>query len=136
MPDPSPVVGVYETVVYAPDLEATVAFYRDVVGIREIDPPNEHSAAFRLGDRGLLLVFDPAQSNDPGRYVPHHGATGPGHLAFRVEPGALDSYATHLRSQGIEVEREITWPLGGRSIYVRDPAGNSVEFVEGEIWDG
>ena len=32
-------------------------------------------------------------------------------------------------------EREITWPLGGRSVYVRDPSGNSVEFVEGEIWD-
>jgi catechol 2,3-dioxygenase-like lactoylglutathione lyase family enzyme len=34
----------------------------------------------------------------------------------------------------VEIEREITWPLGGRSVYFRDPAGNSVEFVEGEIW--
>ena len=31
-------------------------------------------------------------------------------------------------------EREISWPLGGRSVYFRDPAGNSVEYVEGQIW--
>jgi hypothetical protein len=33
------------------------------------------------------------------------------------------------------VEREITWPLGGHSAYVRDAAGNSVELIEGEAWE-
>ena len=26
------------------------------------------------------------------------------------------------------------WPGGGQSFYVRDPAGNSVEFAEARIW--
>ena len=126
--------GVYETVLYADDVEACVAFYSDVVGLRAIDPPDELSAAFRLEDGGLLLLFHAPRSTAPGRFVPSHGTTGEGHVAFRVGEGRLDPLSEHLAAAGLEIEREITWPLGGRSIYVRDPAGNSVEFVEGEIW--
>jgi catechol 2,3-dioxygenase-like lactoylglutathione lyase family enzyme len=126
--------GIYETVIYAADIPATAAFYRDVVGVREIEAPGSDSAAFRLEDGALLLIFDPETSSAPGRFVPSHGTSGDGHLAFRVGSAALDEVATHLRGAGVEIEREITWPLGGRSVYVRDPAGNSVEFVEGEIW--
>ncbi len=48
--------------------------------------------------------------------------------------GELDACAEELRDRGIELEREVDWPQGGRSIYVRDPAGNSVELVEGDLW--
>jgi catechol 2,3-dioxygenase-like lactoylglutathione lyase family enzyme len=53
-------------------------------------------------------------------------------VAFKVAD--LDGAAHELRTHHVEIEREITWPRGGRSIYFRDPANNSVEFVEGEIW--
>ena len=135
MTDTPAITGVYETVLYARDLAPAVEFYAQTVGLREIERPNEHSAAFRLPDGGLLLIFDPEQSSAEGRFVPSHGARGAGHMAFRVGEGRLDPLALELRSKGIEIEREITWPLGGRSVYVRDPAGNSIEFVEGEIWD-
>jgi catechol 2,3-dioxygenase-like lactoylglutathione lyase family enzyme len=126
--------GVYETVLYAGDVAAVVPFYAEVVGLRAIDPPDEQSAAFRLADGGLLLIFSPERTSVAGRFVPAHGTTGAGHVAFRVADGDLDRVPGHLGSAVVEIEREITWPLGGRSIYVRDPAGNSVEFVEGEIW--
>jgi catechol 2,3-dioxygenase-like lactoylglutathione lyase family enzyme len=126
--------AIYETVLYASDVTAAVVFYAQAIGLRPIDPPDDLSAAFRLDDGGLLLIFDPSRSSAAGRFVPSHGATGPGHVAFRIVEGELDRYADHLRAAGIEIEREITWPLGGRSLYVRDPAGNSVELVEGEIW--
>ena len=82
----------------------------------------------------MLLIFDPARASWPGRPVPSHGASGAGHVAFSVEAGDLASFAASLRGRGIEIEREIEWDRGGRSIYVRDPAGNSVELVEGDIW--
>ena len=123
--------GVYETVLYAGDVPALVAFYSDVVGLHPIDPPDEHSAAFRLGDGGVLLVFDPQRSAAPDRFVPSHGTTGEGHVAFRVDD--LEALGAHLRGKGVKIEREIDWGAG-RSVYIRDPAGNSVEFVEGEIW--
>jgi catechol 2,3-dioxygenase-like lactoylglutathione lyase family enzyme len=126
------ILGVHETVLYAHDVPALVAFYGDVVGLTAIDPPDQHSAAFRLEDGNVLLLFDPNRTSELGRFVPPHGTTGEGHLAFRVDE--LDACADDLRSRDIAIEREITWPRGGRSVYFRDPAGNSVEFVEGEIW--
>jgi catechol 2,3-dioxygenase-like lactoylglutathione lyase family enzyme len=133
---PAPrISGVYETVLYADDVDATAAFYRDIVGLREIEPPGEGAAAFRVPGGALLLLFDARLSAAPGRFVPSHGATGPGHVAFQLENRELEACGDSLRANGLEIEREISWPLGGRSLYVRDPAGNSVEFVEGEIWD-
>ena len=120
--------SVYETVVYAPDLAVATAFYRDVLGLREVD-----DGAFRLDDGGILLLFDPARSSQPGRPVPSHGATGAGHVAFSVD--GLDAWLKRLREAGVELEQEKEWAHGGaRSIYVRDPAGNSVELVEGDLW--
>ena len=124
--------GVYETVLYADEIPAMVAFYRDVVGLEAIDPPDELSAAFRLADGNVLLIFDPERSSAAGRFVPSHGTRGAGHMAFGVE--GLDELKADLEQRGIEIEREIEWNENGRSVYFRDPAGNSVEYVEGEIW--
>ena len=126
--------SVYETVLYAEDVAATAAFYTEVLGLRLVDGPDELAAAFRLDDRGVLLIFDPRRSGRQGRPVPSHGSEGPSHLAFAVGEGELDAAADELRERGVEIEREVQWPQGGRSIYVRDPAGNSVELVEGELW--
>ena len=119
---------VYETVVYG-NVEALVAFYRDVLGLRQVT-----EGAFRLDDGGLLLVFDPAESSQPGRIVPSHGpAGGSVHVAFAVD--ALEPWRERLGEHGVETEHEHAWPRGGaRSLYVRDPAGNSVELVEGDLW--
>jgi catechol 2,3-dioxygenase-like lactoylglutathione lyase family enzyme len=104
-----------------------------VVGLHRIASPDEHSAAFRTG-RGVVLIFDALRSSAAGRFVPSHGTTGEGHVAFAV--AELDAARAELAGRGVEIEREITWPEGGRSLYFRDPAGNSVELVEGEIWEG
>ena len=34
----------------------------------------------------------------------------------------------------VEVESDYAWPGGGRSLYLRDPAGNSVELGTPAIW--
>jgi catechol 2,3-dioxygenase-like lactoylglutathione lyase family enzyme len=129
-----PVTGVYETVLYAADVSGAAAFYADVLGLRLVDGPDELAAAFRLDDGGVLLIFDPSRASLPGRPVPSHGATGAGHVAFSVEDGTLAEWAEKLREGGVEIELERPWQRGGRSIYVRDPAGNSVELVDGDLW--
>ena len=34
----------------------------------------------------------------------------------------------------IEIEKDVTWPNGGRSIYFRDAAGNCLELASPLIW--
>jgi catechol 2,3-dioxygenase-like lactoylglutathione lyase family enzyme len=113
---------------------AAAAFYSDVLGLRLVDGPDELAAAFRLDDGGVLLIFEPSRSSRPNRPVPSHGASGAGHVAFSVEDGTLDAWGEALRERGVEIELERSWHSEGRSIYVRDPAGNSVELVDGELW--
>lgn len=127
-------VRVYETVLYAPNVAATARFYSEVLGLRLLEEPDALSAVFRLGDGGVLLIFDPDRASAPDRPVPSHGTTGPGHVAFAVGTGGLEALAVELQGRGIEIERDSSWDEGGRSLYVRDPAGNSVELIEGEAW--
>jgi catechol 2,3-dioxygenase-like lactoylglutathione lyase family enzyme len=128
------ITRVYETVVYGADVEAMKGFYADALGLRLVDGPDELSAAFRLPDGGVLLVFDPSRSSLPGRAVPSHGATGPGHVAFTVPRRHLDAWRAKLAELGVPLEQEVAWRAGRRSLYVRDPAGNSVELTEDELW--
>ncbi len=142
MAEPAPVRGVHETVLYARDVAACAAFYRDVISLRPIGTPTELSAALRLpeGD-AVLLIFNPAQASQPGRGVPSHGAWGVGpdggangHVAFRIDSGGVAVWRERLAAAAAPIEMEVAWQRGGRSIYTRDPAGNSVEFVEGLVW--
>ena len=123
---------VYETVLYAADVPAAARWYADVLGLRVIDGPDELAVGFRLDDGGVLLVFDPERASRPGRPVPSHGTSGAGHVAFAVD--SVAEWEQRFAEQGVEVELDKEWPQGGRSLYVRDPAGNSVELVAGDIW--
>jgi catechol 2,3-dioxygenase-like lactoylglutathione lyase family enzyme len=88
----------------------------------------------------MFLVFNPTCTSEAGVEIggvslPAHGASGPGHVAFRVPSAALPAWKARLANAGLAIEAEIDWPDGGRSFYVRDPAGNSVEFASPEVWD-
>ena len=126
--------GIFETVLYAEDLASAERFYRDAVGLDVLER-GDLCVAFRCGS-GVLLVFDPRRSGVPGRDVPSHGTSGAGHIAFAAKPQDLEAWRGQLRQAAIPIEREVDWPEGGRSIYFRDPAGNSVELAPPSIWGG
>jgi catechol 2,3-dioxygenase-like lactoylglutathione lyase family enzyme len=125
---------IFETILYADDLEAARAFYEGVLGM-DLQSSSELFLAFRLPD-SVLLVFNPQLSNRPGRTVPAHGATGEGHVAFAATDDQIDGWRAHLAEHGIAIEQEVEWAQGGRSLYVRDPAGNSIEFAAPTLWGG
>src|SRR5262249_49823218 len=119
------ILGVLETSLYASDLDAAERFYAGVLGLEVDSKVRGRHVFFRCGP-GVLLVFDPASTSSAGGPVPAHGATGPGHVALAVEEDELTAWRERLRAGGVEIEAEADWPGGGRSLYVRDPAGNSV----------
>jgi catechol 2,3-dioxygenase-like lactoylglutathione lyase family enzyme len=132
MPSLAPIHSVLETSLYATDIAAAEAFYGDVLGLDVVFRIDGTHVSFACGT-GVVHVFDPGASrtNDS---VPPHGADGAVHVCFTVEDEALDAWAEHLEGEGIAIEDTATWPGGGRSVYVRDPAGNSVELATPTLW--
>jgi catechol 2,3-dioxygenase-like lactoylglutathione lyase family enzyme len=81
----------------------------------------------------MVLLFLADESQKPGD-IPMHGAVGAGHLAFAVANTDQPAWRERLSRQNVAIEREIDWPGGGRSLYFRDPSGNSLEFASPRIW--
>jgi catechol 2,3-dioxygenase-like lactoylglutathione lyase family enzyme len=125
---------IFETVLYAEDLNAAERFYQEVLGLQVVQRM-ELMVVFRCA-AGALLIFDPRRSLAPGRGVPTHGAVGPGHLALGVRQEELEAWRGRLAEHGVEIEAEVEWGVGGRSIYFRDPAGNSIELAPPTLWGG
>ncbi len=125
---------IFETVLYAHDLAAAAKFYQDVLGLQLIESTGVY-LALRC-QSGVLLVFHPERSGAPGRPVPSHGAQGPGHVAFAARDEDLAAWRQHLEKNGVAIEDEVEWGGLGRSIYFRDPAGNSVELAPPTLWGG
>lgn len=130
--------GVLETCLYAADLTAAERFYAGLLGLEVHSRGGGRHVFFRCGP-AMLLVFDPDRTSSiPMRVgespVPAHGARGPGHVALAVREADLERWKRRLSEAGVAVESEVAWPGGGRSIYVRDPAGNSVELATRRIW--
>jgi catechol 2,3-dioxygenase-like lactoylglutathione lyase family enzyme len=129
---------VLEACLYATDLDAAERFYVDVLGLERYSSVRGRHVFFRCGT-GMFLVFNPARtSTEPslvnGASVPAHGALGPGHVAFSVPDADIPTWRVRLEAAGVPIESEVTWPRGGRSLYIRDPAGNCVELASPKLW--
>jgi catechol 2,3-dioxygenase-like lactoylglutathione lyase family enzyme len=126
-------LDILEACLYADDLAAAERFYSGVLALEVISREEGRHVFFRAGGR-VFLVFDPARTRAGGSGVPPHGATGAGHVCFAVPEAEMPAWRARLEAEGVAVEREVEWPRGGRSLYVRDPAGNSVELGTPRIW--
>lgn len=133
---PLRVRGALETCLYAEDLEAAERFYAGVLGLEAFQRAPGRHVFFRCGAAAVLLLFNPRKTREEDLKlgVPSHGAGGPGHACFAIRAEELERWRAHLRGLKVEIEKEIDWPGGGRSLYFRDPAGNSLELASPRIW--
>ncbi|MCG7505565.1 VOC family protein [Mesorhizobium retamae] len=130
--------AILESALYVTDLEVAETFYADVIGLERIGKVEGRHVFFRCG-KGVLLLFNAEATRHPPAPdarlpVPPHGTTGQGHLCFAASAEELNRWKAHLDTHGVAIEAEFEWPQGGRSIYLRDPSGNSLEFAEPKIW--
>lgn len=128
--------GILETVIYARDLEAAEAFYRDVFGLEPVSKVPDRLVFFKCGQQ-MLLVFNPDKSRekDPNIVIPRHGTEGAGHFCFYAKDRAeVEAWRDRFVAMGVAIEHYHIWPNDAHSVYVRDPAGNSVEVGEAALW--
>lgn len=135
---PAPTLAhVLEAALYADDLDAAEAFYGGVLGLDKVTRNGDRHVFYRL-EGAILLIFNPARTEiaDPAAAlpVPPHGARGPGHLCLAATAEAIGAWRARLEAAGHAVEADFHWPNGARSIYFRDPAGNSLEIAEPRLW--
>ena len=123
--------GLLEMVLEVADLERSASFYRDALGLEEVERWGEPRPGvwLKIGENEALGLW-PARSGGPG--VGIHGGRGGAHVHFalHVEPGSLDAWMARLQGAGLEVEGPISFCPVNRSIYVDDPDGNVVELAE------
>jgi catechol 2,3-dioxygenase-like lactoylglutathione lyase family enzyme len=136
--NPAPAIrGVVETALYVEDMNRAVAFYRDALGLTPMSVGGRLSA-FDAGGATVLLLFHRGATREgfrwPGGWIPPHDGSGPLHVAFAVEAGELEAWETALAARGVAIESRVTWERGGRSLYLRDPDGHSVELVTAGTW--
>lgn len=131
--EPSQPEGILETCIYSNNLASSKSFYSSILGLELQSEKEGRHLFYRCGNQ-MLLIFNPASTSEPDGSAPPHGASGPGHLAFRVREDDLELWREKLESHGVPIESESEWPRGGRSFYFRDPDGNSIEIAVARIW--
>jgi catechol 2,3-dioxygenase-like lactoylglutathione lyase family enzyme len=127
---PPPVAGISELVLEVSDLEASRAFYRDLLGFEEtlFGEGREGRYWYLVGDSARLGLWTPQVGLAGGRGGAHV------HFAFAVADAEVEAIRKRILAGGGEVEGPIR--LGpGRAIYVTDPDGNVVEFWSQDMAD-
>ena len=113
------------TAIHVADVERSVAFYRDVLKLKQIGRPNFDfdGAWFQTGpDQELHLIC-----KEEGDYsVPLER-----HTAYRV-PSMSDA-VTHLDSLGVSYEGPRHRPDGPLQLYIDDPDGHVIELTELDV---
>jgi catechol 2,3-dioxygenase-like lactoylglutathione lyase family enzyme len=137
-PQAPPLTGVLETALYVADLARSERFYAALLGARTL-LSDERMRALSLADRQVLLLFERGGSTEPnpvpGGTVPPHDGAGQLHVALAIPADSLGAWERHLAALGVAVESRVCPPLGGTSLYLRDPDGHLVELATPGVWE-
>lgn len=131
------IAGVKETVLYVDDLPRAIGFYRDLLGLPVLVEDHRFCALDVNGQHILLLFLRGASTETttlPGGSIPPHDGSGPLHAGFAIEPSQLGEWERHLTANGVEILSYMNWPLGGKSLYFRDPDGHLLELLTPGVW--
>jgi catechol-2,3-dioxygenase len=132
-------LGVLETALYVEEFERACPFYEQLFGLNSIYR-DQRLGAYDVGDRSVLLLFLRGRSfetvHTPGGTIPPHDGHGPVHIAFSIAANELAAWEARLAEANVAIEGRTKWPLGGESIYFRDPDGHLVELATPGLWPG
>ena len=134
--------GLHHLTLICSDMERTIAFYRDLLGLAVIrDSPSDDDPSSRH-------VWFGAVDGTPGRIVSFmeypqlpRATVGIGaahHFALSVDSGEeLEAWREYLRGQGVECS-DVFDRGAFRSLYLRDPDAHIVEIATRSpgLWSG
>lgn len=117
-------LGFHHVAIQVRDVERVAAFYRDVLGLKELarhqrDDGALHSIWVQVGfmPAAGFFAIELAGLNSTSALSP----LGFSMIALRIDAADRASLATRLAEQGVTIEKQSVWTL-----YVRDPENNLV----------
>jgi uncharacterized glyoxalase superfamily protein PhnB len=129
-----PAATVIPELVYG-DVEAAVAWLRDVFGFTERWSAGGHRAQMAVGSGAVILAEERDGFRAPGGDGPSHA------VMVRVED--VDAHHERARARGARIlQRPTDFPYGERQYEAEDPAGHrwsfsqSIADVAPESWGG
>lgn len=119
-----------------PDLEASIAWYRDLLGFSvekclTIDAISARIAFMKHGDFYIELFETkgaaplPEGRRYPDRDIQTHGTK---HLAFAVQD--VHNFIDALKKRGVDIAMDVSMMEDKAMAFIRDNAGNLIEIVE------
>lgn len=113
------VTGVHHVSLNVTDLDRSLAFWVDTIGLRPVDRPDLGFAGSWLaaGDQQLHLLAIGRVPADTGQH-------------FAVAVDDLDAAVGELRASGVAVSDPVALPTGARQCFCHDPDGNRLELHE------
>jgi catechol 2,3-dioxygenase-like lactoylglutathione lyase family enzyme len=125
--DGIPVTGVNELVLEVVDLEESVRFYTEVLGLPLVERWDNRDAVWVMaGDRTRIGLWRPQVGLAGGRGGVHV------HYAMHLPEESYDAAVERLRGNRLDVQEEVFEEDRGRAAYVTDPDGHVVELW---TWD-
>ena len=126
-----PITGLWETHLAVSDLDRSICFYRDVLGLTPAHAvPERHVAFFWIGQpRQAMLGLWSTQTSPMGLRL---------HFAFQVAVADVIASVAALKAAGLQPlsgigepidEPEVIPWIPAASVYFRDPDGHSLEFI-------
>jgi lactoylglutathione lyase len=119
------------TMVRVTDIERSLAFYRDALGLEVLSRRDHEAGRYTLvflaapGDREAQVELTYNWPDANGKAETYTGGRNFGHLAYAVD----DIYAAcaRLQEHGVTINRP---PRDGRMAFVRSPDGISIELLQ------
>lgn len=120
------------TIIWAADREKSVAFYKEILGLKAEEIFGGHFIAVRINDS---LTFD---------FAPSRGRVTPQHYAFKVSDEEFDAILGRLQQRGLPYwsrpamavpDMQIYHHNGGRGVYFHDEDKNGLEILTADYND-
>ena len=115
------------------DLNASIAFYRQVLGCEVVRQRHDLGLVhLRAGASLIDLVSVSGKLGSPGGAAPSSEGKNVDHLCLRIEPFDEAAIIHHLASHGLAPHGPASSNFGaegdGLSLYLGDPDGNTIEL--------
>ena len=121
-----------EVVLMVDDIERSVAFYRDSLGLELFSPPELPAKFLRVGETSAGVPQQIVLAERPpgrSRAATRKSEADVHHIGLEVAPEDFDALRTRLEADGFEVRGGEHPFMQVEAFYIDDPDGNEVEIV-------